>query len=1089
MGVGRGARVSALAVLLLLRGAVAAQVYISEVDAFGTVEDDLGRGEDWIELVNAGEDSVDLGALRLSDDPDDWGKWSLPPVALAPGEHRLFLASGRDIRAVDHWECPADDADNWRYLVPQGALDADWRQLGFDDGAWNTGPGSIGYGDGDDAVVVAGDVVLMRKVFSVAALDELVHGWLSVDYDDGYVAFLNGRELSRSSTMHDQPIALDTWANGAHEAVLYQGGIPDAVAFDPREWLVSGPNVLAIQVHNVSPNSSDLTARPFLAVGRNAAAPVPFGALPDWWTPSPPRAHTNFKLKPGEPVILSDAEGNLVDAVPLPNELRSGIVVQRQPDGGVCFSTTGSPGEANSAPCFAHIAPSPVVSPPSGWYTAPLVTAVAGSPQSPPAQPLPPMTLRYTTDGSEPSEDAPVFTGFWTPSETAVLSIRAFGEGMLPSATVDRSYLIGEPQSGLETVSIVTHPDHLWDWNSGIYVLGPNAGPDYPFLGANFWQPWSRESRLTWFDGSGSPIAESRFDLEIHGGWSRAEPQRSFRLDFKPRYTGPLEHAVFPSKPWISRFGNLNLRNGGQSSWENKIQDAFYGELALETHCPASAWRPVEVYLNGEYWGVYGAREKSDEQFVEDNFGWEEEGVDLLNQWESLHGAPSAFESTVDPLLLLPDGSSAFHQAFGASFDVGAYIDYHILEIHGQNVDWMTAPWGLKNLKYFRSTRGDGLWRPILYDTDACFGAWATSPFENYLALAVAPPFPSRFSALLDKVLADAEYGCRFATRTCDLLGTAFAPARFDARLNAAAAAVAPAMAHHIARWGSPASLDYWEQRLDLMRNHNAERIAPERDQVRTFFGFAAPVALTLNWSPPFGGEVQVNGMDGLGNGWSSLYFGECPIRLAAIPGPGQGFLGWEANLHTDLDLVDALQPFVEVALQGDDLFFAQFGPCLGGAELAAVHADGALAANVQGSPVPLAFDWYLDGVWVGTGATFQPVEEGVYVLTGSSATCVLVSAPLAWPGDGEIGPLNVGAVPNRPAGLEVVPNPAVGPVMLTGAGSGELTVCAPDGRVVLSEHHVVLPFSLPVEGWPRGVYAIQLKEHGALRFTRFVVP
>ena len=87
---------------LVFSGPLTAQVQIAEVDAFGNLEDGLGRGEDWIELVNAGGASVALGDLRLSDDPNDWGKWRLPNVTLAPQERLLLWCSGRDIAAVDH---------------------------------------------------------------------------------------------------------------------------------------------------------------------------------------------------------------------------------------------------------------------------------------------------------------------------------------------------------------------------------------------------------------------------------------------------------------------------------------------------------------------------------------------------------------------------------------------------------------------------------------------------------------------------------------------------------------------------------------------------------------------------------------------------------------------------------------------------------------------------------------------------------------------------------------------------------------------------------------------------------------------------
>ena len=59
---------------------------------------------------------------------------------------------------------------------------------------------------------------------------------------------------------------------------------------------------------------------------------------------------------------------------------------------------------------------------------------------------------------------------------------------------------------------------------------------------------WSKYSRLEYFDINKEKKAEESFDLEIHGGWSRAEPQKSFRIDLKSKYTGRLEETIILSK-------------------------------------------------------------------------------------------------------------------------------------------------------------------------------------------------------------------------------------------------------------------------------------------------------------------------------------------------------------------------------------------------------------------------------------------------------------------------------------------------------------------------------------------------------------
>ena len=132
------------------------------------------------------------------------------------------------------------------------------------------------------------------------------------------------------------------------------------------------------------------------------------------------------------------------------------------------------------------------------------------------------------------------------------------------------------------------------------------------------------------------------------------------------------------------------------------------------------------------------------------------------------------------------------------------------------------------------------------------------------------------------------------------------------------------------------------------MRNHNEERAAPERNHVREEFGYEEAKLVSLGWTPPFGGQVTVNEMDNLGAGWDGEYFGECPIRLAALPAPNFGFFELESNVHVDFGLVDVSSPFIEVGLEEDDLFFAVFGPCMEGVDLSIGTTNSGLTAIVS---------------------------------------------------------------------------------------------------------------------------------------------
>ena len=159
----------------------------------------------------------------------------------------------------------------YRYRKGTAEPQAGWRQTGFDDSAWLQGLTGIGYGDGDDRTIIVdmrriadqnqpGYMSLyLRRTFpltqeSLAAIDNLI---LRVDYDDGFIASLNGTEVARAN-MPAGDVSHDQVASSSHEAGSPQDF--DISAF--KDLLYPGDNTLAIQVHNHRPGSSDLTMIP-----------------------------------------------------------------------------------------------------------------------------------------------------------------------------------------------------------------------------------------------------------------------------------------------------------------------------------------------------------------------------------------------------------------------------------------------------------------------------------------------------------------------------------------------------------------------------------------------------------------------------------------------------------------------------------------------------------------------------------------------------------------------------------------------------------------------------------------------------------
>ncbi len=150
----------------------------------------------------------------------------------------------------------------WRYLAGKDPVGS-WRGPSFDDSDWKLGQAGFGYGDDDDNTRLQGmknqyTRVFLRHTFDRNQIQGLNSLSLLIRYDDAFIAYLNNREIARSSLKSGRGFNADV---KSHEA-------DDFEPFQIRNWrqlLRPGQNVLAIEGHNVNLKSSDFTLDPYLA--------------------------------------------------------------------------------------------------------------------------------------------------------------------------------------------------------------------------------------------------------------------------------------------------------------------------------------------------------------------------------------------------------------------------------------------------------------------------------------------------------------------------------------------------------------------------------------------------------------------------------------------------------------------------------------------------------------------------------------------------------------------------------------------------------------------------------------------------------
>ena len=228
----------------------------------------------------------------------------------------LILIILTNLHGQDHWETAIFAEDDWRYIVPSFAVETGWNTIEFDVSNWDEGPGGFGYGDGDDGTIIDPAIsVYFRRNFSVSDLTKLSSAVLSADYDDGFVAYLNGHEIGRSYNLSEPGtfVPYDETTTYDHEASLYNGGLPESFILDSLEldsFLTTGENVFAVQIHNVGINSSDMSGNFYLSFGITDDSE--FYETPPWWFQEP-IILDGFNL----PIILIDTYG-----VEIPDEPR-----------------------------------------------------------------------------------------------------------------------------------------------------------------------------------------------------------------------------------------------------------------------------------------------------------------------------------------------------------------------------------------------------------------------------------------------------------------------------------------------------------------------------------------------------------------------------------------------------------------------------------------------------------------------------------------------------------------------------------------------------------------------------------------------
>lgn len=314
---------------------------------------------------------------------------------------------------------------------------------------------------------------------------------------------------------------------------------------------------------------------------------------------------------------------------------------------------------------------------------------------------------------------------------------------------------------------------------------------------------WERLCNVEFYNPDNSGINQLA-GLRTHGGDSRLGMQKGMRIYARKEYGQKRFNYSFFKNTNIHSNKNLVLKPLGTGLISDHICTQIAQPLNFET--PQSL--PVVLFLNGEYWGLYFLKERPDERFISDHYGFDRGSVNIIQSWI---GNPSCGnnENFIKMIrwFMNADLSNAneYKQACQL-IDIKCFIDYYCFQLFISNSDWPH-----NNMRCWQAN--DGKWRWIFYDGDC---ALLTNP--NMLVNTLYNENNKNISTLIfTKLLGNECFRDDFYERFGELLIHEFDPKNTKAYFSNCINAINPELDFHYNRFGYTVNImDYHDRFLSI---------------------------------------------------------------------------------------------------------------------------------------------------------------------------------------------------------------------------------------------------------------------------------
>ncbi len=615
--------------------------------------------------------------------------------------------------------------------------------------------------------------------------------------------------------------------------------------------------------------------------------------------------HTNFKLTQTKPesIIFSNPASVVLENIVL-NPTQMNHSRGRTTDGAATWSlfTTPTPNAANSGAVQDYTA-KPTLSIQAGFYTSSQTVSLSSS--------TPGATIRYTTNGFEPTATSTLYTAPFNVATTQVIRAKAFSSvpGQPPSFTNSNTYFINSSHT-IPVVSVFG--DDVMTLLNGGYI--------------------DADAGLEFFDKSQTLRAEATGTTNKHGNDSWFYDQRGFDFVTKDQYGSDyaLRWKLFTRKN-RTEFQRVIIKALANDNYPFEsdgahIRDPYVHTLSQRArlHMDERTYEPCVLYVNGQYWGVYDLREKVDDgDFIDYYHNSSEKNIQMLKTWGGTWSEFGGTQAQTDwnnlSNFILTNNMAipANYHYVDSLYSVKSLVDYIVLNSYVVCSDWLN--WNTEWWRGINPNADKKKWRYCLWDEDATFGHYinytgvpSTTPDadpcnpEN-----LGDPGGQGHVPILNALMNNPEFYQYYVTRFADLANTSFRCDSMIFLLDSLITQFQPEMAGQIARWGG--TMVQWQQNVQALRDFINARCAQLSQGMIDCYNVTGPYNINFNVVPPNSGTIEANSITIPVYPWSGNYYGNIQTLLKAHANPGYMFDYWEVT-------IDAVTPNIN-----DDTVSATF--------------------------------------------------------------------------------------------------------------------------------------------------------------------